>query len=247
MIFAIAAILGLLLGSFLSMLLPRLHNKESGIVGGRSHCPNCKKTLHWYELLPLISYLLQKGQCRKCKKKISAWYPFSETLSLLSFLGLAWQFPEAYDFAWRAPLVFVMLFIFLYDLRFKEIHDLIMLPGILYATLFAWQVGDLQSALIGAAIAFVFFGLQWLASRGQWLGSGDILIGLFIGLALGWPKTLLALFISYLLGSLIGIVLILKQKANGKTALPLGPFLVIGTLIAALWGSEIIDWYWAWL
>lgn len=236
----IITLLGLIVGSFLSMLIPRLHFEEKGIFFGRSHCAKCKKTLGSRDLIPVFSYLMNLGKCRFCKKKISLFYPALELTTALTFIGLYLYNPEIEILIPNLVNFTVLLFIFFYDLRFKEIHDAVMLPGIILAFIFAIVGGNLASASLGALIGFAFFGFQYWISKGLWLGLGDLIIGVFMGLILGWEKMLLALLISYVLGSVVGIAMIIKHKANMKTALPLGPFLVIGTVIAFFWGEQLI-------
>lgn len=238
--FIIITALGLIVGSFLSMLIPRLHFEEKGIFFGRSHCAKCKKTLAARDLIPLFSFLLNGGKCRFCKKKIPFFYPALELATALSFLGLYFYNPELEILIPNLINFTILLFIFFYDLRFKEIHDSIMIPGIILAFLFAIVGGNLASASLGALIGFAFFGLQYWVSKGKWIGLGDLIIGVFMGLILGWEKMLLALLLSYILGSIVGIAMIAKHKANMKTALPLGPFLVIGTAIAFFFGELLI-------
>jgi prepilin signal peptidase PulO-like enzyme (type II secretory pathway) len=235
--------LGLILGSFLSMLIPRLHHREKGIIAGRSHCPYCKHTLGFESLIPLLSYTLQRGKCSWCKKNISAWYPLTELLTALSCLGMAFHFQDPKTWVFFLPILFTFLFIFFYDLRYKEIHEAVLIPGILYAFFWALLFQDLQSALLGAGFAFSFFGLQYALSKGRWLGSGDLEIGIFMGLVLGFQNTLIGLFTSYLLGSLIGIGLMLFKKAERDTAVPLGPFLVLGSMLSYLHGNDWFSFY----
>jgi prepilin signal peptidase PulO-like enzyme (type II secretory pathway) len=236
-------ILGLIVGSFLSMLIPRLHEDKKGIVAGRSECPHCHHTLGVLDLIPLLSYLALRGRCRYCKKPITAWYPLTELATALLFGSLFLSTADWANFLWLAPLFAVLVFIFFYDLRYKEIHDAVMAPGIVYALFLAWQMGHLQDSLLGAAIPVIFFGLQYLLSRGRWIGSGDLRIGAFMGAMLGWEATLLALLLSYVLGSVIGIVLLVTKKADGQTAVPLGPFLVLGTLLSFFWGDQLLAFY----
>lgn len=243
MTYALSIVLGLIMGSFLSMLIPRLHHDEKGILLGRSHCPQCKKTLRAAELIPLLSYLIQRGKCKHCRKTIPFWYPLIELSTALSFLWMAFRFENPLEIGLWSLLMWVFLYIFFYDLRYKEIHDIIMIPGILMAFAFSFILGDPISSLIGGAIGLGFFGLQFVASRGKWLGSGDLLIGSYLGLVLGWELTLVALVCSYFIGSIIGITLMSIGKAKGKTQLALGPFLVLGSMIAFAWGEPIINWY----
>lgn len=242
-LFAMSMVLGLIVGSFLSMLIPRLHNDEKGIVFGRSHCSRCKHVLTAWELIPLVSYLVQGGKCKKCKKSIGAVYPLTELATAITFGALFAHTMYWPEFLIYSILFSILIFIFIYDLRYKEIHDAVMLPGIFLAFAASFVVGDPINSLIGAAIGVGFFGIQWLISRGQWVGSGDMRIGAFMGFMLGWEKMILALIFAYILGSIIGVALLASKKADRKTALPLGPFLVTGTVVAFFWGQNLIEWY----
>lgn len=239
-----AGVLGLIVGSFLNMLIPRLHENTGGILNGRSQCQKCKIRLGALELIPVLSYLGLRGRCRKCKKAISFWYPLIELVTALSFIALTLYTTDLITWIFQLLLFSVLLFILFYDLRYKEIHDAVMLPGIAVAFIYSVLSGFPTSALIGGAIGFSFFALQYFASKGRWIGSGDLRIGAFMGLMLGWPSTLVALMTSYIIGSFTGILLLLSGKADRKTALPLGPFLVLGTLIAFFWGTELWSWFW---
>lgn len=236
-------IFGLILGSFLSMLMPRLHFDEKGIIAGRSKCPKCKVILRARDLIPIFSYLSLKGRCNSCKNRISFWYPITELSSGLTFLALFLHVQNLELFIWLIPHFFVLLFIFFYDLRYKEIHDYILIPAIIYAFFANIWIGNMESAIIGAAVGVSFFGLQYFASQGRWIGSGDIRIGAFMGLFLGWPMILLSIILSYIIGSVISIGLLLSKKASAKTAIPLGPFLVLGTVLVFFFGDFILEYY----
>lgn len=240
MIPALAIVFGLTMGSFLSMLIPRLHHEEKGIITGRSQCPQCKKTLSFFELIPVLSFVAQRGKCRNCDKRIAWWYPAIELSTAFTFLWMAVLFESPLQIAAWCALMWVFLYIFFYDLRYKEIHDVIMFPALLLAFGLSFVTGDPLSSIIGAAIGLAFFGIQFVASKGRWLGSGDLLIGTYMGLVLGWEYTLVALFASYILGSCIGIYLLASKKADRNTALPLGPFLVAGSMIAFAYGDSLI-------
>jgi len=239
----LAGVLGLIFGSFLSMLIPRLHDEEKGILLGRSHCPQCKKELRARDLIPLFSYLALRGHCSACKEKISFWYPITELVTGLLFALLYFQVQNTTLFLWLAPHFVILVFIFFYDLRYKEIHDAVMVPGVVFALLASFVIGNPLSSLEGAIVATGFFGLQYLLSSGRWIGSGDLRIGAFIGLLLGWPMTLVALLLSYLAGSVISLILLATKNATPKTAVPLGPFIVLGTLLAFFFGDQILSTY----
>lgn len=243
MIPALAIAMGLILGSFLSLLIPRLHHEEKGIVKGRSQCPECKNTLGVLELIPVLSFFIQVGKCRHCKNPISWWYPIIELSTAATFLWMALRFEDPLTVAMWCAMMWVLLYIFFYDLRYKEIHDLVLFPALFAAFGFSFYVGDPVSSLIGGSIGLLFFGVQFLASRGRWLGSGDLIIGAYMGLMLGWEWMLVALFSAYMLGSIVGVGLMVTGRAQGKTALALGPFLVVGSMIAFACGDALINLY----
>ena len=140
----------------------------------------------------------------------------------------------------------ILVFIFFYDLLYMEVPDQILLPAIVIAGLGLFYPGMMigpKEALIGAGGLALFFLLQILISGGKWLGGGDLRIGIFMGLILGWKLVLLATFLAYLLGSIISIGLLIFGKVTRKTMVPFGPFLVLGTFIALFYGNTIISWY----
>lgn len=236
-------LIGLIAGSFFGMLIPRLHHNEKGIVLGRSHCPKCKHALGAWNLIPVFSFIMQKGRCAFCHKKISVFYPIIELSTALCFGALAYKIPQIDIWIIYAVLFGFLILIFFYDLLYKEIHDAFMLPAILFAIIAALYLNNFESALIGGLIGSVFFGLQWWISKGAWVGSGDIRIGAFMGLMLGWQNTVAALFLSYILGTIAGLYLLATGKATNKSSIPLGPFLALGTGAIFFYGDGLIDWY----
>lgn len=238
-----ATILGLIFGSFLSMLIPRLHGKEKGIFFGRSHCQFCKHILEARDLIPLLSYIFLGGKCRFCKKKISPWYPLTEISMALLFGLMFFMIKDLYAFLLITPSLIALGFIFFYDLRYKEVHDAVLIPGIIWVLAVSILQGNAVSSLLGAGIAGGFFGLQYLISKGKWIGSGDIYIGIFMGLFLGWQNTLIGLMLGYIIGSVVGVALLISKRAEPNTAVPLGPFLVLGTMLAFLYGKDLIAFY----
>ncbi len=238
-----AILIGLIAGSFFGMLIPRLHHNEKGIVFGRSHCPKCKHALGAWNLIPILSFIMQKGRCAFCHKKISALYPLIELSTALCFGALYMKFQQWDIWLLWAVLFGFLILIFFYDLRYQEIHDAFMLPAILFALIAAFYLKNFENAFIGGLLGSVFFGLQWWISKGKWVGSGDIRIGAFMGLMLGWQNTLAALFLSYILGTIISLYLLATRKATGKSMIPLGPFLAMGTSAVFFYGEGLIDWY----
>lgn len=236
-------ILGASLGSFLSVPIHRIHTGDKGILLGKSACPHCNKKLGPKELVPIFSYLFQGGKCGKCKGPISWHYPVLELSTGLLFVAMAAMGMDP------LPLylfyVLVLIFIFFYDLLYKEIPDVVMLPSILLAFIATFHPATVTvwNGLLGAFVLMFFFFVQILLSKGKWLGGGDLRIGAFMGLILGFKLTILAVFFGYLIGAVVSVFLLLTGKVTRKTMVAFGPFLVLGTLIAVFYGDLIIDWY----
>ena len=243
-------IFGLAIGSFLNCLIWRLHKKES--LMNRSYCPKCGKQIAWHDNIPLLSFVILGGKCRNCGKSISWQYPAVELITgllfVISFI-INFQFSNiTLDLLLLTLrnffLISVMIVIFIYDLRWYLILDIITLPACLIVFILNLILGfNLWNLLISGIIGSSFFLVQFLISRGKWIGGGDIRLGLLIGLSLGFQGALVAIFISYLIGSIIGIGLILTNKKQFGSEAPLGVFLAVGTIITLFWQTEILSWY----
>jgi len=240
-LFFIVLLFGLTAGSFLNCVVYRLENNQSFLTG-RSFCPKCKHVLAWYDLMPVLSFLLLGGKCRHCQKKISFQYPLVEIAVALLFLAI---------FYYRLPVFsyFLSLFlivIFIYDLKHYLILDKVIYPAIgltLIYDLLRFDLFTNWNLLISAIGASGFFLLIVLASRGKWMGVGDIKLAFLMGLILGWPNILVALFFAFLSGATIGVGLVLARRKSFKSEVPFGPFLVAGTLVAMFYGQALINWY----
>lgn len=252
-------ILGLSVGSFLNVLIPRLKSGKKGIISGRSTCPSCKTKLKTLDLIPLLSFLLLKGKCRYCKSPIPIFYPLIELSCGILFLLTATnlfpsflQTPSFLNIHFLVLILFLfyvtaLIFIFFYDLLYLEISDTVLIPIIIIALLASFiphpYTPNTIDALLGAAIPLALFAAQILLSKGKWLGGGDLRIGAFIGLILGFEQVILALVLTYIIGAIIAIFLLATKKARRDTPIPFGPFLVAGTLLSLFYGKGIIDWY----
>lgn len=256
---------GLAAGSFLNSIIYRLQTGaphhlllKSGGGFSRSYCPHCKKTLGWQDLIPLLSFLFLKGKCRYCQAKISWQYPLVElsTGFLFSFLFYtifqSLNILTVQQFASFFYLLIISCFlivIFVYDLKHYIIPDKVIYPAIALALIYnvyQFAINNQQlaiSSFLAAIFASVFFLAIVLISGGRWMGWGDPKLAFFMGLLLGFPNILVALFIAFLIGAIIGIGLIIFRQKTFKSEVPFGPFLVAGTLIALFWGKEIIGWY----
>lgn len=257
-------VFGLITGSFLNALIYRLKTEES-IVKGRSHCPHCRKLLTWYELMPVFSFIAQKGKCRGCGKKISWQYPIVEIATALLFLGIFLmsnvkvQMPNEIPITNILELLFLwvisagLIAIFVYDLKHYLIPDKVLVPLIiitLLAELFGiwslsliWHFGAVFNALTLALLSAIPFALLHFLSGGKAMGFGDVKLAFFMGLFLGYPAVLTAIFVAFVLGAIIGIGLIILGQSTMKSRVPFGPFLILGTFISLFWGESLTSWY----
>lgn len=238
----IFGLVGLALGSFGNVLLYRIAHDED--FGGRSHCPHCDNTIAWFDLIPVLSFILLLGRCRKCKKSISIGYPLVELLTASLFVLSAWIYPQnAWTALLTALIVWNLLLIAVYDMRHKQIPDLF--TGIIaFAAVLLIYIGNtaLIDALRGLGISVLWFGLLWLGSRGRAVGTGDLLLGAALGLWLGLFQTIVMLLLSYIIGAFVILTMLLfrllPRKSHQKIAF--GPFLASGALLAFLGAGE---WY----
>ena len=236
----VIGVLGLCIGSFINVVIYRLPRGES-IVTGRSHCPNCARVIAWYDLVPLLSYLVLGGRCRSCRAAISGRYPLVESLTAVLFLIIYLHYGlqiTLVKYLFLASLLIAVSFI---DIDHFFIPNRLVLAGIICGVVFCFFVPDVSiwSALLGAATTGGFLLLVALLSRGG-MGTGDIKLGLVTGLFLGWPMGLTGLMIGVCLGGFLGIILLVTKIKGRKDPVPFGPFIALGTLIAVLWGAQIL-------
>lgn len=261
MTFATFFILGLILGSFLNVVVYRLHVAES-ISHGRSQCPHCKKTIRWYDNIPLLSFILLRFRCRYCRAKISFQYPLVEFFTGLLFALVGYKFFVAGDLAaWTTTLYYLgvvsfLVAIFVYDFLYMEIPDIVLWPAVAWVIAFGlyfdWTRADLNGAILNSNLysgvlaafaAFVFFFALVAVSKEKWMGMGDAYLVILLGLIVGWPNILLALFLAFSSGALFGLILIALKKKKMQSQIPFAPFLILGTFIAIFCADELINWY----
>lgn len=253
-------IIGAAVGSFLNVIIYRSTTGESW-VKGRSHCENCKKTINWYDNIPLLSYMLLGGRCRYCKKQLSLSHPVVEGLTGALFV---WWYIAGFLFFklteqpltvlqplfWLAVGI-ILLLIFLVDFKYMIIPDvgvaalfiLVIFYRIFLVISNVMQPRDLLLSLVSMVGASLFFFLLWIGTQGKGMGFGDVKLALPLGLLLGWPKVLVWLFASFMIGAVYGVILLTMKKVKLKQAVPFGPFLIIGTLISLIWGDQLFSWY----
>ncbi len=247
--YTILFIFGSIIGSFLNCLVWRLKNKKN-FISERSLCPACERKLEWYENIPLFGYLFLKGRCRTCQAKIPLYYFLMEFFTGALFVFVWWFnynsfYFSLYNLIFELFIASVLVFIFLYDALYKEILPEVIwaTTGVVFVRLLFLERPEYFSIFYGILFGFGFFALQYIISKGRWIGGGDVRFGVLIGALLGIGKTIVALLFSYWLGALVGISLIVMKKKKIGSEIPFGTFLVIGTILAMYYGEYIIRWY----
>ena len=217
-------LLGLILGSFLSVLSYR-YPRRTQFLAGRSFCPKCKAKIPWFDNIPLLSFIFLGGRCRSCRKRISLRYPMIELVTGIAFT-LLW--PNLTDL-----IIFSILFlIFIIDLEYQIIPDPLVFLGLLFS-----PFANLPAGFLAAS----FLLLIHLITRGKGMGLGDVKFAVLGGALIGIKLMPLWLFLSFLTGALVAIILVLWRKKGLKDKIAFGPFLVIG-IAASLWLSSL-SWF----
>lgn len=266
----IFVLLGLVVGSFLNVVIDRLPAGQS-MTYPPSHCSACKKRLAVKDLVPVFSYILLRGRCRYCGERISLRLPLVEAATAISFALIYWFGVTNWHLYTSTSvdyvlIVVVMLYfclllvISVIDLDRQLILNWLVYPAMILAFVFSIlhtyfgfavnQIKDtnpyfvpyLSRAAIGFAIGLVLFLLIAVLSRGG-MGLGDVKMAALMGIMLGYPSVLVAIFLAILAGGLTAIGLLATRKKGRKQAIPFGPFLALGAMLALLWGNTIWGWY----
>lgn len=243
----IVTVLGLAIGSFLNVVIHRLPRRESLISPG-SHCPSCGYALRAVDNVPVVSYAVLLGRCRKCRARISVRYPLVEIATGVVFVL------HYFVFGWTPLLAVRLLFaaslvaLFVIDLEHRLLPDAITLPGIvvgLAASLFLPP--GFRDALIGmlggGGVLWAIGEAYYRYSGEEGMGGGDVKMLAMIGAFLGWQQVLITLVFSSIAGAVIGIIVLAIKRGGMKYALPYGTFLAVAGLIASLYGEQIFRWY----
>ena len=259
--YILSLILGLFIGSFLNCVVYRVYNKKT-FLKGHSFCPKCNHNLSVLDLIPIFSYLSLKGKCRYCKEPISKQYLFVELITGVVFFLVAYLLNASFltqgflnleflnlIFYFFVASYFIMIFIF--DLKWFIIPDGLTFSGIavtlfyliLSSFLNVLSVEELFVRVLTAFIVFLFFFALYFFSEGKAMGFGDVKLVVFLGLLIGFPNILPALFIAFFLGAVIGLIMMMFKKKGMKSEIPFGPFLVFGTFVSLFFGEYFISWY----
>ncbi len=244
---------GLLIGSFLNVVILRMNTGRSVVVG-RSKCARCNHTLAWYELVPVFSFLGLRGKCRTCEQSISFQYPLVELVTGITFVIAYSHFVVAGGFTIQAIITYIfalivaslLIVIMVYDLRHKIIPDTVVYPFILlaigsifYQAYFVSTFSVWYALLGGALVALPFF-LLWFFSKGKLMGFGDVKLALGIGWLVGLASGYGVILLSFWIGGIIGLFLLALTRRYGmKSQIPFGPFLIVALCIVVLWGVTI--------
>jgi leader peptidase (prepilin peptidase) / N-methyltransferase len=246
-----AGILGLLVGSFLNVVIHRVPLGES-VVHPRSRCPGCATELAARDNVPVLSWVLLRGRCRTCGEPISPRYPLVELGTAVLFggvavwCGLSWSLP-AYLY-----LAGISVALSAIDLDVRRLPDKIVLPSYVVALVLlllpavAEGRGDayLRAALTGVGLFAFYFLLALIYPAG--MGFGDVKLSGVLGIYLGWYSwglAILATFVAFLLGAVVGVAVMVRTREGRRTKVPFGPFMLLGTFIALFFGQRVIDWY----
>lgn len=255
-------VLGTVIGSFLNVVIYRLHTGKS--LSGRSHCLSCGVHLSWYELVPILSYVAQRGKCRSCRARIAPRYLYGELFTGLLFFSVANIFlSDAVALVLTLGIVALLVVILVYDLRHTIIPDeLVLYLGVLAIVYILWSlhIGAIArpffDMLFGAIVPAVFFGALWYISAGRWIGLGDAKLAIPLGLMLGMNDSLSMLMLAFWIGAIVGVgglvlkqipyssahalyggqpsLLFLSRRLTMKSEVPFAPFLICAFLLVHL-------------
>jgi leader peptidase (prepilin peptidase) / N-methyltransferase len=247
LILAAAFLFGTVIGSFLNVVIYRLPRGQS-LVSPPSTCPGCGARIRPIDNVPVLSWLMLRGRCHKCRAPISIQYPVVELVTGVLFLLVAWLTPIGPLLAARLLLVVILVVLFGIDLHHQILPNVITLPGIVIGLLFSlvgppgW-LSSLIGILLGGGILYGIAAAYYLVRREEGLGMGDVKMLAMIGAFLGWKAVLVTLILSSFAGALVGVGIIAFTKGTMRLALPFGTFLSLGAVAAMLVGEPLVNWY----
>ncbi len=247
---------GAIVGSFLNVVILRFNTGRG--IGGRSGCSVCGAQLRWFELLPIVSFLIQRGRCRSCQSKLSWQYPLVELLTGALFVAVWYLFaPSVLFFMLYATIWSLLVVMLVYDIHHKIIPDAFVYAFCALSLLTIFLRGDATLwGLLAGPLCAAPFALLWLISRGAWMGFGDAKLALGIGWLLGLVPAFSALILSFWTGACISVGIMLWERlrtphsalsgAHGrftmKSEVPFAPFLILGTALVFFFDYDILAW-----
>lgn len=240
-------ILGLITGSFLNVVGLRVPKKQP-FANDRSMCPQCNHILSWYELIPVLSYIFQRGRCRHCQTSISLIYPASEIVTGVLF-ALSYVFIDpGLEFIIAILLMSMLVIVLISDIHYMLIPDRILLFFLpLFIILrFVHRLDPWWSSIAGAAAALALIAAIILVSRGG-MGAGDMKLFAVLGIVLGIKLVVFAFFLACMIGAICGIFLLLFKRIDRKQPMPFGPYIVLATIMTYFYGEPLLNWYFQFL
>ena len=243
MLIAAFVVAGLLIGSFLNVVIARVPERRSLWSPG-SACPGCGAAIAWYDNIPILSFLALRARCRACSAPILWRYPIVEAITAGLFATAALRFGATVEAGVAAALLAVLVALTAIDLERQILPDVITLPGILAGVLANLATGrvpwleSLMGIIVGGGVFFMII----LASGGG-MGAGDMKLGAMLGAFLGWKIVLLSILGAVVVGGIVAVSLMASGQRGRKDPIPFGPFLAAGGVFGLLWGERVLQWY----
>jgi prepilin signal peptidase PulO-like enzyme (type II secretory pathway) len=237
------ALVGIVIGSFLNVLIDRLP-EGSSIVSPPSHCPNCKKRIATYDLIPVFSYLLLRGRCRNCEERIPLRVLIVEILTGFLFWAVWMRFGQSWQAILALLYTAILITIAFIDLEHQRVLNVLIYPVIGLALLMIpiFHLESWWTYLAGAALGFgVLFLIAFFAPGA--MGMGDVKLVIFLGLINGFPQIAVTLFLAFVLGGLVSGLLLALKKLGRKDTVAFGPYLALGGWIVLLYGEQLLGWW----
>jgi leader peptidase (prepilin peptidase)/N-methyltransferase len=239
---------GTIVGSFLNVCIHRIPQGKS-IIAPSSHCPLCKTPIRFYDNIPLASFIILRGRCRRCQAPISPRYPLVEFLMGFFSLLLLWRYGISTLYLIYFVFFAALTLVSFIDLPHRIIPDVISLPGIVVGLVISFLhpqmsiSNALKGVFLGGGTLFVVAWVYHIVTKREGMGGGDVKLLAMIGAFIGWKGVLFTILCSSFIGSMVGVTMMFISKADSKYAVPFGPFLSLGAMIYVLIGHPMISWY----
>lgn len=244
--YAAIALFGLAIGSFLNVCIYRLPSGKS-IVRPGSHCPQCGDPIRPRDNIPVLSYLILRGRCRNCGQRISPRYPVVEIATALILVLVYKRFGPTIEFFGYGFFSLALLVIFFTDIDKRIIPDRVIYPSLVLGLVFTTLTREILSGILGMLLGFcVLLLVGWLGRlifKKEAMGGGDMKMAAVVGVFLGWKLLAVGLFLSVVLGAVVGGVIVAMRGKEGGSEIPFGSFIAIGSMISLFWGAQLISIY----
>ncbi len=249
MTIALSLVFGSVIGSFLNVCIYRIP-QNIAIARPRSYCPKCSKPIRALDNIPIISFIILKGRCRNCDKKIRLQYPAVELLTALLTIAVVWKFDFTILTIFYLSLVYILITISFIDLEHMIIPDGLVLAAAmlgLMASIFnilpiGWPESAYGALLYGGGLALAGYAGK-LIYKMETMGWGDVKLALVMGLCLGWKMSMISLLLAFLVAALFVVVGLAVGRLSRKQLIPFGPFLALGAIMTLFWGEQLYNWY----